>query len=276
MSAPAVTHRPVRQIDWLAVGALVVVVLLALFALVPGWIAPYDPIKLDVVNRLKPPSLAHPFGTDEAGRDIFSRVIHGTRYSMGVAIAIVASAAIFGTLYGTISGMAPRWLDNIMMRIVDLVFGFPALVLALAISAAIGRGLDSVTLALSLMWWPGFARLVRGEVLRLRNEPHVEAARALGLGQVRVMLRHVVPFVMGAVNVRATTDIGYALVAVTALSFLGLGATSPTPEWGLLIRDSRPYFGSAWWYLVFPGGIVMLTATAFSLLGDALDARAGR
>lgn len=276
MSAPAVTHRPVRQIDWLAVGALVVVVLLALFALVPGWIAPYDPIKLDVVNRLKPPSLAHPFGTDEAGRDIFSRVIHGTRYSMGVAIAIVASAAIFGTLYGTISGMAPRWLDNIMMRIVDLVFGFPALVLALAISAAIGRGLDSVTLALSLMWWPGFARLVRGEVLRLRNEPHVEAARALGLGQVRVMQRHVVPFVMGAVNVRATTDIGYALVAVTALSFLGLGATSPTPEWGLLIRDSRPYFGSAWWYLVFPGGIVMLTATAFSLLGDALDARSGR
>lgn len=276
MSAPAVTHRPVRQIDWLAVGALVVVVLLALFALVPGWIAPYDPIKLDVVNRLKPPSFAHPFGTDEAGRDIFSRVIHGTRYSMGVAIAIVASAAIFGTLYGTISGMAPRWLDNIMMRIVDLVFGFPALVLALAISAAIGRGLDSVTLALSLMWWPGFARLVRGEVLRLRNEPHVEAARALGLGQVRVMQRHVVPFVMGAVNVRATTDIGYALVAVTALSFLGLGATSPTPEWGLLIRDSRPYFGSAWWYLVFPGGIVMLTATASSLLGDALDARAGR
>lgn len=275
MSAPAATFRAARRIDWLALAALAVVALLAVFALMPGVVAPYDPIALDVVNRLKPPSPAHPFGTDEAGRDIFSRVIYGTRYSMGVALSIVAFAAVFGTLYGVVSGMAPRWLDNLMMRVVDMVFGFPALVLALAISAAIGRGLDSVTLALSLMWWPGFARLVRGEVLRLKTEPHVETARALGLGPVTIMWRHIVPFVMSAVNVRATTDIGYALVAVTALSFLGLGATSPTPEWGLLIRDSRPYFGSAWWYLVFPGGIVMLTATACSLLGDALDARKG-
>ncbi|MEP3326204.1 MAG: ABC transporter permease [Nitratireductor sp.] len=275
MSAPAVTHRPAARVDWLARAALAVVVVLVVFALVPGWVAPYDPIRLNVIDRLQPPSFAHPFGTDEAGRDILSRVIHGSRYSLGVALVIVASAAVFGTVYGVISGMAPRWLDNLMMRIVDMVFGFPALVLALAISAAIGRGLDSVTLALALMWWPGFARLVRGEVLRLRNEPHVETARALGLGNFTIMRRHIVPFVLSAVNVRATTDIGYALVAVTALSFLGLGATSPTPEWGLLIRDSRPYFGSAWWYLVFPGGIVMLTATACSLLGDALDARKG-
>ncbi|AVO38220.1 ABC transporter permease [Pukyongiella litopenaei] len=267
--------RTIFRSDLLARVALVLALVLLVFALVPGLIAPYDPIILDVSNRLKPPSPAHPFGTDEAGRDIFSRVIHGTRYSLGVAFAIVISAAVFGTVYGVISGMAARWLDNLMMRIVDLFFGFPALVLALAISTAIGRGLDSVTLALALMWWPGFARLVRGEVLRLRHEPHVEAARALGLSTPTIMLRHIVPFVMSAVNVRATTDIGYALVAVTALSFLGLGATSPTPEWGLLIRDSRPYFGAAWWYLVFPGGIVMLAATVFSLLGDALDAHRG-
>jgi len=275
MSTMASVWRPVLAADWLTRAALAIVVALAVFALMPGWIAPYDPIALNVIDRLKPPSLAHPFGTDEAGRDIFSRVIYGTRYSMGVAMAIVASAAVIGTVYGTISGMAPRWLDNLMMRFVDLVFGFPALVLALAISAAVGRGLDSVTLALSLIWWPGFARLVRGEVLRLRNEPHVEAARALGLGRATIIRRHIIPFAMSAVNVRATTDIGYALVAVTALSFLGLGATSPTPEWGLLIRDSRPYFGTAWWYLVFPGGIIMVTATAFSLLGDALDGRKG-
>ncbi len=261
--------RPSR--DWLAIGAVAFLLLLIVCTLIPGLIAPHDPGTLDVVNRLKPPSSAHLFGTDEAGRDIFSRVVHGTRYSLGVALAIVASAVVIGTIYGLISGMAARWLDNMMMRFVDLVFGFPALVLAFAISAAIGRGLDSVTIALALIWWPGFARLVRGEVLRVKGLPHVDAARAMGVPGRRIVTRHIPPFVLGAVNVRATTDVGYALVAVTALSFLGLGATSPTPEWGLLIRDSRPYFGTTWWYLVFPGGIIMLTATAFSLVGDALD-----
>ncbi len=261
--------------DPLARIALVLALVLLIFALVPELVAPYDPIILDVSNRLKPPSITNPFGTDEAGRDIFSRVIHGTRYSLGVAFAIVTSAAIFGTVYGVVSGMASGWIDNLMMRLVDLVFGFPALVLALAISAATGHGLYSVTLALALMWWPDFARLVRGEVLRLRHESHVEAARALGVATPTIMFRHIVPFLLSAVNVRVTADIGYALVAVTALSVLGLGATSPTPEWGLLIRDSRSYFGSAWWFLVFPGGILMLAATVFSLLGDAVDARRG-
>lgn len=253
--------------------ALLVLVILAAFTLLPGLIAPHDPIALAMADRLKPPSLTHIFGTDEGGRDVFSRIVYGTRYSLGVAIAIVFASALFGVIYGAVSGMARQGIDNLMMRIVDLFFGFPALVLALAVAASIGRGLDSVALSLAIIWWPGYARLVRGEVLRLRERPHVEAARALGVSEMTILRRHIIPFIVQEVNVRVTTDIGYALVAVTALSFLGLGANSPTPEWGLLIRDSRPYFGSAWWYLVFPGTMIMLTATAFSLIGDALASR---
>ncbi|MEW6632361.1 MAG: ABC transporter permease [Pseudomonadota bacterium] len=253
--------------------ALLVLAVLAAFTLLPGLIAPHDPIALAMADRLKPPSLSHIFGTDEGGRDVFSRIVYGTRYSLGVAIVIVFASALFGVVYGAISGMARQGIDNLLMRIVDLFFGFPALVLALAVAASIGRGLDSVALSLAIIWWPGYARLVRGEVLRLRKRPHVEAARALGVSEVTILRRHIIPFVVEEVNVRVTTDIGYALVAVTALSFLGLGANSPTPEWGLLIRDSRPYFGSAWWYLVFPGTMIMLTATAFSLIGDALASR---
>jgi peptide/nickel transport system permease protein len=253
--------------------ALLVLAILAAFTIVPGLIAPHDPIALAMADRLKPPSLQHIFGTDEGGRDVFSRIVYGTRYSLGVAIVIVFASAVFGVVYGAVSGMARGGIDNLMMRIVDLFFGFPALVLALAVTASIGRGLDSVALSLAIIWWPGYARLVRGEVLRLRERPHVEAARALGVSEMTVLRRHIIPFVIQEVNVRVTTDIGYALVAVTALSFLGLGANSPTPEWGLLIRDSRSYFGSAWWYLVFPGTMIMLTATAFSLIGDALASR---
>jgi peptide/nickel transport system permease protein len=253
--------------------ALLVLAILLAFTIVPGLIAPHDPIALAMADRLKPPSPQHIFGTDEGGRDVFSRIVYGTRYSLGVAIVIVFASAVFGVVYGAVSGMARGGIDNLMMRVVDLFFGFPALVLALAVTASIGRGLDSVALSLAIIWWPGYARLVRGEVLRLRERPHVEAARALGVSEMTVLRRHIIPFVIQEVNVRVTTDIGYALVAVTALSFLGLGANSPTPEWGLLIRDSRSYFGSAWWYLVFPGTMIMLTATAFSLIGDALASR---
>jgi peptide/nickel transport system permease protein len=265
--AAARSASPLGSFAW-----LVVVALLA-FALFPSFIAPHSPIALDVANRLKPPSFPHPFGTDEAGRDILSRVIHGTRYSLGLALVIVVSAAIFGVCYGAISGMAARWLDNLMMRVVDVFLGFPALVLALAMAAALGRGLSSMALSLAIIWWPGFARLVRGEVRRIRELPHVEAARALGVPFTKLVRRHIFPFLLHAVNVRLSTDIGYALVAITALSFLGLGAQSPTPEWGLLIRDSRSYFGAAWWYLVFPGGMVMVSTAAFSILGDMLAAR---
>jgi len=272
MNAATPPCRPANpgRLPWLTWIALACIAALLLCALFPGWIAPQDPIRLDMVNRFQAPGWSHPFGTDEAGRDLFSRVIVGTRYSLGVALFIVVAAALFGVVYGAASGLAPAWLDTLMMRIVDVFMGFPSLIFALVIAAAVGRGLGSVMLALSVMWWPGYARAVRSEVLRLREFPHVEAARALGVGRLALLRRHILPFVAGQVNVRMTTDVSYALVAVTALSFLGLGAQSPTPEWGLLIRDARPYFGSAWWLMTFPGLMIMLCAGAFSLLGDRL------
>lgn len=259
-----------RRPSFLILFAAAVVLILLAFAIAPGLIATGDPIKLDVPNRLAPPSLGHPFGTDEGGRDIFSRVVFGTRNSLGIAVTVVLGSALFGIPFGAVAGLAGGAVDEVLMRIVDLFLAFPAFVLALALAASLGRGLGSIALALAIIWWPGYARLVRGEILALREQQHVETARALGVRGLRLVRRHMLPFMTRSVNVRITTDIGYALVAVTALSFLGLGAQSPTPEWGLLIRDSRSYFGSAWWYLLAPGFMVMLTTVAFSLIGDAV------
>lgn len=255
--------------------ALVVLVLIA-FAVAPDSFATGDPIELDVPDRLLPPSLEHPFGTDEGGRDLYSRVVYGTRNSLGIAVTVVLGSALIGVLVGAVAGLAGGVVDELLMRVVDLFLAFPAFVLALAVAASLGRGLGSIALALAIIWWPSYARLVRGEVLALREQQHVESARALGVRGLRLVRRHMLPFMTKDVNIRITTDIGYALVAVTALSFLGLGAQSPTPEWGLLIRDSRNYFGSAWWYLVAPGFMVMLTTVAFSLIGDAIAERGDR
>lgn len=255
--------------------ALVVLVLIA-FAVAPDSFATGDPIELDVPDRLLPPSLEHPFGTDEGGRDLYSRVVYGTRNSLGIAVTVVLGSALIGVLVGAVAGLAGGAVDELLMRVVDLFLAFPAFVLALAVAASLGRGLGSIALALAIIWWPSYARLVRGEVLALREQQHVESARALGVRGLRLVRRHMLPFMTKDVNIRITTDIGYALVAVTALSFLGLGAQSPTPEWGLLIRDSRNYFGSAWWYLVAPGFMVMLTTVAFSLIGDAIAERGDR
>ncbi len=250
--------------------AVIIVVVLAAFALLPDLLATGDPIQLNVAERLKPPSLTHPFGTDEGGRDLYSRIIYGTRNSLGVAVAVVVTATLLGVIYGAVAGLAGGLVDELLMRVVDLFLAFPAFILALAVAASLGRGLGTVILSLSIIWWPSYARLVRAEVLALKERPHVETARALGVGRLGMVRDHMLPFMLRDVNVRVTTDIGYALVAVTALSFLGLGAQSPTPEWGLLIRDARNYFGTAWWYLVFPGMMIMLATLAFSLIGDVL------
>jgi peptide/nickel transport system permease protein len=249
----------------------VILLFLLLVTIAPSVFATNDPIHIDIFHRLQGPSLAHPFGTDEAGRDIYSRVVWGTRNSLGVALLVVVSGAAFGVLYGLVSGMLGGAVDEVLMRFVDIFLSFPAFILAMVIAAVRGAGLSSVAIGLVIVWWPGYARLVRGKVLAIRNLPHVESARALGVSRLRLAARHVLPFVWKDVNVRMTTDVGYALVAVTALSFLGLGAQSPTSEWGLLIKNSFSYFGSAWWYMTFPGLAVMVTTMAFSLIGDAIS-----
>jgi peptide/nickel transport system permease protein len=258
---------PGGPVTWIAV---LVLVFLLLLTMDPAVFAIGSPIRLDVVNRLQPPSLAHPFGTDEGGRDIYSRVVWGARNSLGVALIVVLSGAALGVLYGLVSGMVDGFIDEVLMRLVDIFLAFPAFILAIVIAAVRGPGLSSVAIGLAIVWWPGYARLVRGKVLAIRNLTHVESARALGVSRVRLAMRHILPFVWPDVNVRMTTDVGYALVAVTALSFLGLGAQSPTPEWGLLIKNSFSYFDSAWWYMTFPGLAVMVTTMAFSIVGDAI------
>jgi peptide/nickel transport system permease protein len=261
-----------RRQPLLAVSGFLVLVL-AVAALFPDLISNKPIAGLNMKEAFKAPSWTHPFGTDEAGRDIFTRVVHGTRYSLGMALGIVLIAAAFGTVYGAISGFAGGWIDEVMMRIVDIFLAFPAFVLAMAIAAAAGRGIRSVVIALAIIWWPGYARMIRGMVLGLKENVWVDAARALGAPSSRVVFHHILPFTVAELNVRITVEIGYALVAVTSLSFIGLGAERPTPEWGLLIADGRRYVTGAWWYPIFPGVAIYAATTIFSLFGDALAER---
>jgi peptide/nickel transport system permease protein len=262
-----------RRRDLPLIAASGLTVLLMLIMAFPGFFAHSDPIALDPANALLSPSSSHLFGTDEVGRDLYTRVIYGARNSLGVTFAIVLPSAIFGVFYGAIAGWVGRWVDSIMMRIVDIVLAFPIFILAMAIAGARGRGLSSVAISLVLIWWPSYARLVRGKFLSLRTTTYVEAAQALGVPNRSIIRRHLLPFVFDEINVRVTSDIGYALVAVTSLSFLGVGAQSPTAEWGLLISDSRTYALQAWWYLVFPGVTLVAATLIFTFLGDTIAAR---
>lgn len=284
-TSPAATERiarptrrrvgPVRRFraQPLLIVSGLLVLLLGVAAFAPDTISDQPTTGLNMKDALGAPSWAHPFGTDEAGRDLFSRVVHGTRYSLGMALCIVLLAAAVGTLYGAVSGFVGGWLDELMMRVVDIFLAFPAFVLAMAIAAAAGRGMRSVVIALAIIWWPGYARMIRGMVLGLKQNVWVDAARSLGASTPRLIGRHVLPFTFAELNVRITVEIGYALVAVTSLSFIGLGAQRPTPEWGLLIADGRRYVTGAWWYPIFPGLAIYAATTVFSLFGDALAER---
>jgi peptide/nickel transport system permease protein len=280
MSTVAVKLPP-RRVRVTADGVLVslavlYVAFLAVIVVAPG-IVGGNPSSLDILHRLQAPSLDHPLGTDELGRDLLARIAYGARNSIGIAVIVVGISVVVGLIVGTAAGWYGGWVDSTLMRIVDIFLAFPAFVLALALAAALGAGLESVIIALGAVWWPAYARLVRGAVLSLKHAGHVEAAIALGLPRRRIIWRHVLRFVWRDLNVRATADVGYALMAVTALSFLGLGAQPPTAEWGLLIRSSADYVYVAWWYMAFPGLAVMLTAVSFSLLGDWFAVRtAGR
>ncbi|HXF97530.1 MAG TPA: ABC transporter permease [Gaiellaceae bacterium] len=241
----------------------------------PALLAQRDPYELDVPNRFLPPSPEHPFGTDEAGRDILTRVIHGARSSIGSALAVAGLAAAFGTLYGAVSGWLGGWVDRILMRIVDVFLAFPYLVLAMAVAASIGRDLRSAVLALSVVWWPGYARMIRGQVLSLKQQLYVRVAKTLGASSWQLLRWHIVPHTFAQINARLTIDIGYAIVALTGLSFLGLGAQNPSPEWGLMIANAKTYVLNAWWYAVFPGMVIFATVLYFVWLGDELAEERG-
>lgn len=261
------------RVNWITLWSGLVVVIMGLAIIFPALLATHDPLALMVRDRLKPPSVDHWFGTDGAGRDVYSRMVYGTRYSIGMTLIVVLSAAALGTLWGGLAGFSGGRLDQIMMRLVDVFLAFPYFILALAVASALGRGMASAVLALVLVWWPGYARMIRGQVLSIKKELFVDAARATGVPGWRIILRHILPQTTNELNARITLDLGYVLLALTGLSFLGLGAQNPTPEWGLMVADSRLFIFRAWWYGVLPGLVIFFTVLAFMTFGDAVVER---
>jgi peptide/nickel transport system permease protein len=234
------------------------------------FIAPHSPLDLDVMHRLEPPTAEHPFGTDESGRDNFSRVIHGARITIPVALAVVAVASAFGVSVGAVSGYAGGWTDEALMRFVDVVLAFPSIVLAMAITAALGPGLPHALLAIVLVGWAEYSRLMRGQILAAKSNDYVLAARALGGSAGRVLLRHVLPNAFPPAVVKATLDIGNAIILIAALSFIGLGAVPPAPEWGAMIAAGQSKF-EYWWVATFPGLAILSVVLGFNFLGDGLQ-----
>jgi len=251
------------------VGLGIIVIVLFIMAAAP-WIAPYNPDKLDLLHRLAAPSLAHFFGTDEVGRDIFSRVLWGARTSVTVGLAIVAISMVFGTVIGAFSGLVGGRIDTLIMRFMDVVLSFPSFVMAMALAAALGPNLINAMLAIAVVRIPFYVRLARGQALSLRSKPYVKAAMSFGAPRVQIMRRHIMPNAMAPIIVQATLDIGLAILTASALSFIGLGAQQPTAEWGAMVATGRDYLLDQWWYPTFPGLAILITAVGFNLLGDGL------
>lgn len=265
----------------LGMAGLCIIVLLIFIAVFAPWIAPYpEDAKgaVHVTDALQAPSRSHLFGTDDLGADVFSRVVFGARYSLAVGLAVVGLAALIGVPLGAISGFFGGWVNQIIMRITDIFLTIPGIVLALAIGAALGPGLFNATIALALVWWPGFCRLVQGQVLALRQQTFVEAARVVGARENRIVFRHVLPNTLTPVMVKISMDIGFAILSAAGLSFIGIGAQPPTPEWGAMVSLGRLYMPDWWWIATFPGLAIFLAVFAFNMLGDgmrdALDPRA--
>ncbi|RLI43781.1 D,D-dipeptide ABC transporter permease [Candidatus Bathyarchaeota archaeon] len=235
-------------------------------------IAPYDPTAVNMQERLQPPSGIHWFGTDNVGRDIFSRVIFGARITLTAGIMVVVMALSVGTLLGAIAGYFGGITNDIIMRITDIFLSFPSLVLAILIAATLGPGLYNAMVALLVSWWPWYTRLTQGQVLSVRQNYYVESAIAVGCSNPRVIFKHILPNCLSAIIVQATMDFGYAVLATASLSFIGLGVRPPTPEWGIMINEGRMYVLSGqWWMIFFPGIFLALTVLGFLLLGDRLN-----
>jgi peptide/nickel transport system permease protein len=253
----------------------VLVAVWALLIIAPQILGRQSPYALNPARALAAPSAAHWFGTDEAGRDVFARCVYGIRYSVGISIAIVVIAAIIGSALGGLAGLGNRLADNLVMRTTDVFLAFPYMILAIAIAAAEGPGLTTVLIALTAVWWPSYARLVRGQILALRELPFVEGARAVNTPLRLIFVRHMLPHLAPQLYARIAIDIGYAILALTGLSFLGLGAQPPTPELGAIIADARNYTLQAWWYATLPGVFILAAVVSAILIGNRLERAAG-
>ena len=253
-----------------AVAGLIALTLIALSAVLAPALAPYDPLLISPADYLRPPGPAHWFGTDNYGRDIFSRSLFGGRISLWVGLASVIISAILGTLLGLAAGYFGRGVDNVIMRFIDMLLAFPSLLLALGVVALLGPGVNNVIVAVGITGIPGYARLVRGCMLSAREEVYVEAARSVGCPDQVIVFRHLLPNVLGPIIVLSTIDVAWAILTASSLSFLGLGAQPPTPEWGAMLSDGRGLLREAPWLTAFPGLMIMITVLSVNLLGDGL------
>jgi peptide/nickel transport system permease protein len=254
----------------LSLFSIAVLLVFFVMALRPQWFAPYDPYKVSIMERLQPPSSEHLFGTDEVGRDILSRVVYGARISVQLAFIVLAFSLTIGFVLGSLSGYFGGMIDSLIMRFTDMVMAFPYLILAMAISAALGPGIINATIAISLVWWTLYVRLIRATILSVKKTLYVEASIGLGAGTMRLLRKHIWPECISPIVVRSTMDIGLVTISAASLSFIGLGAQAPMPEWGAMLSNARPYILDCWWYTTFPGLAIFLMVFSFNVLGDEL------
>lgn len=276
-TAPIIIARP-RSNQFLrrflkeptAVFGLIMLIIFIAFAVLAPVLAPRDPLEQNVSGSLSPPSREYPMGADKLGRDIFSRILYGSRISIAVGIVVVLCAGFVGASIGLVAGYLRSWPDEVIMRITDIFFAFPSLILAMAIAGALGPSLRNALIAVAVVTWPVYARLVRGQVLILREQEFVIAARAVGVDGVTILWRHLLPNTMAPLLVQASFDMGAVILAVAGLSFIGFGAQPPTPEWGVMISEGRNYITTQWWLTAVPALAILLLVTAFNLVGDGL------
>ena len=258
--------------DLPALAGLMIVLAVVIVAAIGPWLAPYpqDAAASHLLQRLRPPSAAFPFGTDNLGRDLFSRVILGARGALEVAVIVVVLAAAIGVPLGLVAGYRSGWLSEAIMRVTDVFLALPQLILALALAQLMTPSLETAMIALALTYWPFFTRLVYAEARRLQASLFVDALRGIGAGDGRILFLHILPNAVSSIIVRATLGMGFTILVAAVLGFLGMGATPPEPDWGLTIAESRNYLPGAWWYSIFPGLAILVTVLGFNLLGDGL------
>lgn len=256
-----------NKMTLVGIAILLAIVLLAIF--VPIF-SPHDPNKVDLINKFQPPSASHWFGTDEVGRDIFTRIFYGAILSLGLGIVIIFCAALIGIVIGSISGYIGGVLDTIIMRLVDMVLAFPSLILAMSLAAVLGPNIQNAMLAIAIVKVPVYIRLARAEALSLKEKLFVKSAETFGINKMAIIMKHIIPNAISPVIIQATLDIGDTILLIATLGFLGLGAQPPTPEWGAMISVGWTYLLTYWWYPVFPGLFLFLAAGALNLIGDGI------
>ena len=273
LAAQSRQSGPLRRLGVAEAAAGVLALFLLVSAVVPHFLAPGDPLAIDPLSAFQPPNLAHGFGTDESGRDIYTRVVHGTQYSLVIGAAATTIGLSLGIVLGTLAGMLGRVVDFTVNRFLEVLFAFPGLLLALLFIVIFGPGVATATIAVGLSTAPGYARIIRAQLITVRSAAFIEAATVLGRTRWQILVRHILPNTLAPLFVLATLGVGQAIVWAATLSYLGLGAEPPTAEWGAMLSAGRTYITSAWWMSFFPGLFIVLTAVTATVLGRSIDRR---